>query len=1284
MVEGDWTSDANFDPTGSRVIFDGSSPQTIQGSMFNTLEIETGADVSAALNLAIRDDLMIRGTFATTGTLDVDDDTNIDATGNADFGSGSHTFEGSITSNGVATSTGAFILDGTQSASVSTTTALPPMTLQKDSLNITVSFNDATVAGDLTVIEGRLRINANVTVVVNGNLLAQGGEMDANSVTTAFLDVNGNVFFTGTVVDTFFSPRILISGNWTADANFAPTGNRVVFDGAALQTIQGENFNALEVPAGSTATTSSDLLLRDDLLVAGTFSTTGSLDVDDDTNIDASGNVDFGGGNHTFGGNFTSAGAITASGSFAFDGNQSATISTTTAFPATTLQKDNLNITVSFNDTTIDADLTVIEGRLRVNANATVVVNGNLLAQGGAMDANSITNAILDVNGSATFSGTLVDTFFSPRILVSGNWTADATFAPTGNRVVFDGAAPQAIQGTSFNTLEVQAGSTVASSGNLFIGDDLIVDGAFSTTGALDIDDDVSVGAGGSLALGAAPHTIEGNFACTGTLTGTGMITFDDDQSSVVTSSATLPAITIQKVNSGTAVTVGETTIGGDATIVEGRLRVQANATVTVDGDMFAQGGILESNSTTNSILDVNGDATFSGTEATNAFVPRLFIAGDFTADGNFAPTLGSHIVELDGANPSTIAASTAGGTIAFQHLIVRNGRREAGQDVDITAQDITIEAGSELCTANRRLAIPASQVIVNGTLSAKASGELALGATTDVDVNAGGTLSIIGVFGNRARVTGEAGGGYALNVNAGATIAGQNYEFQEMGPAGLVIDSGATIAARPFDMRGGRFDLPSAMLNSVLLDVQRPALTEFRFVEFENTNGTGTFNVQTLGGSNVRMVNFSGDFADDPFENDPMGLIDWIPMDDTELAGFQVIGGPQCVYVAFTTLSEPDVGQFRIESAPAPTGPFTVIATFTPAGPSRYEVTDAPLVANQTVHYRLVERLDFGQENVLATGNATPFSAAEPANLYRVGPNGAFADIDAALAAATESQSVIVVEPGTYPSFTIDPTGPTNVRIVGDGSGSVVIDTTSGPVIIRDKLVGEGVELSLLEIGSASSANGGIVIDNNSATILVDRCLVAGGSGELGIEIIDSRFVSLQKTDTTGGIELSMDAACVASKTTADDLTLLDTSRVEAIEFAADNTTVDPTASLTTLAGVMPNVDAADLVGLHEDVTIDFEGPIGGIWFLGISTQLAWFDFNVVVIEVVALMSPGSGAMILRRGILDNAGQGQFMFGVPIVESLIGQSFVLQALMFDPGTGRYRFSNAETVLMMP
>ena len=102
--------------------------------------------------------------------------------------------------------------------------------------------------------------------------------------------------------------------------------------------------------------------------------------------------------------------------------------------------------------------------------------------------------------------------------------------------------------------------------------------------------------------------------------------------------------------------------------------------------------------------------------------------------------------------------------------------------------------------------------------------------------------------------------------------------------------------------------------------------------------------------------------------------------------------------------------------------------------GASGYGFVDSPLAANQTGLLRRLRRDERRRRAPHRSGSATPYSSATPGNVKKVGGNGAFATIQAAINAATDPNSVVWVTPGTYASFTIGATAvPSNLRILGD-----------------------------------------------------------------------------------------------------------------------------------------------------------------------------------------------------------------------------------------------------------
>jgi len=121
--------------------------------------------------------------------------------------------------------------------------------------------------------------------------------------------------------------------------------------------------------------------------------------------------------------------------------------------------------------------------------------------------------------------------------------------------------------------------------------------------------------------------------------------------------------------------------------------------------------------------------------------------------------------------------------------------------DAELRLVTMNPAAESLLDASATRLAMHGT-VLVQGEARVGPAAEWALGPTTVVNIDTVGTLRLEGDGVSKATISGDGGNGYALTVNG--MVAARNYEFRDMGPAGIVIPQGATIAPTPDDLRGG------------------------------------------------------------------------------------------------------------------------------------------------------------------------------------------------------------------------------------------------------------------------------------------------------------------------------------------------------------------------------------------------------------------------------------------------------------------------------------------------
>ena len=444
------------------------------------------------------------------------------------------------------------------------------------SSTVTFAGVDLTINGDLNLTQGQLEIIDGSVTRVEGNANFAGGSLLGNGGRLEVIGDGleggsaGNVRFVGSISS--IPPEILLTGDWTADENFAPAQGRVIFDGAS-QVIQRETegggplqFHRVEVNSGSAVYTGEDLALGDALFVDGdgksdgSFETDGDMTVEGDFTIDGSftsttGNLDVDGdvggdgdinfisvtGDTTFGGDLDFGGSMSSAGMISFNGLGEHFIQTnaSTVLPPTDFEGDG-TITVVGGLVQIGAPtaqaggggdpaslyMRHLSGNLRIETGTTLRILGSarFAAPGGELQGAGGT---LDVDGDVVFAGTQVDT--PPDFLVAGDWTADSAVLPTSGRVRFDGGAQEILGAAAqegggdelrFFRVEIAPSSSTSTAEHLALGEDLDVQSDETGDGSFDTDGDLSVG--GDFNVDGSFLSTTGNLDVDGDVTGDG------------------------------------------------------------------------------------------------------------------------------------------------------------------------------------------------------------------------------------------------------------------------------------------------------------------------------------------------------------------------------------------------------------------------------------------------------------------------------------------------------------------------------------------------------------------------------------------------------------------------------------------------------------------------------------------------------------------------------------------------------------------------------------------
>jgi hypothetical protein len=1330
---GTWTSDASFGPTSGLVVLDGTGAQLVNMTAFHwhDLRIGTNAIVSTPLATLVDASLEVRGSLTCTGptvtvtgllkvpgsmqaglatsflahgsldisgtvsanaaAFDVDGDAVV--SGTLSVGPGGHVFSNSVKVSGAfsvpAGQTVTF--DGSGEINIATSSAMPSVFFSGSDYDVV----QLRVAQNLTQTSGAM--NVQLCQVV-GNALLQGDAV--LDLSNGLLDVGGNVNWqTNSPVNTPPS-TIQCGGNWTSTASFQPTSGLVFFDGTGPQGVSMPVFQwfNLRIGAGSSVSTAQNAATLGFLDVLGSLTCTGSsiqvggvltiassaalvavnatsitfsgtatltgalnapaavLTASQAFVVNASGFCALGNGTHQFSANFTQNGtlAVPATATFAFTG--SGTILATPAYPLPQATFSGGDYTVMV--LAVAGALTQTAGRMfiqNVHALSSATFQGNTIADssGGQLTVDGALS--LQTVGSVVTPPT--------TIRCGGAFSANAQFAPTFGVVIMQGASPQVMNAPllTLSALTIQSGAQVSfGTNNVILLADLIVNGSLQApTGSLEIRGSLTVAGSGALALQPTSNcTCAQNCTNAGTISGTSALTMVG--TGTMSGAGAFPRVTINAISEVS--TNGALAFGGQLALSAGSLRLLNGSVVTVTGNLQGTGGTLRGGA--GSQLVLSGSVTLDGVAASPLGVPDIQCAGNWTARSTYQPTNGT--VTFSGAGQ----IASLGGTLTFFDVQVQTGARSLPADLAATAHTVAIAAAGQLQLGTRHLDLTANTVTVNGTLSMGPSSRLLLGTGTAVTVPSGGLLQIVGSWDNPAVVDGPPGGAYALSVSGG--LEAMDFEFHHMGPNGIVVNSTATIAAVPHDLRGGLFADGDATAGACLLRIDRTSTTELRYLRFVNAPATATFNVQSSGAGNVNFVNQGGAFSGAAFENDPGNVVNWLPPQHTVVTGFSATAAVHRTELTFTTTSEIDVQAFHLQRSLSGAGPF--VDAFAPiagvGGPGTggtYARTDLAVTDTTKYFYRAEEILLHGEPRNFGTDFARPWPQSIGNTLF-VGTNGGYTDIAAAVAAAVPGQN-IVVQAGTYPAFTI--TQP--VRIMPDGSGPVNIDTTLAKFVIQNIPAGSlDMSITGLHVGSAVSPFGMEILNCGNTIVVQDLTVTTAGS-TIALKIDATDHTAIQNSTFSGGspgLRVQNNSLIYLSRSTSNAVDVQSGSTVTLCEVTPGSLTSAPGTTVNQLAGVMPNLTMKPVWAGEKGVPFTVTAPSGTFFAVVFSLRRDFVDLSPVFPIDMVLLVDHTLLSTAMSGL--SAGTFSSTITAPGVVVGWGQSLPLQMLTLDAvATGR-------------
>jgi hypothetical protein len=225
-------------------------------------------------------------------------------------------------------------------------------------------------------------------------------------------------------------------------------------------------------------------------------------------------------------------------------------------------------------------------------------------------------------------------------------------------------------------------------------------------------------------------------------------------------------------------------------------------------------------------------------------------------------------------------------------------------------------------------------------------------------------------------------------------------------------------------------------------------------------------------------------------------------------------------------------------------------------------------------------------------------------------------------------------------------------------------------------------IELSNLEIGSPATPQDAIVIAACAGPIVLDELVVGCDPAHVAIQVSASPATAIQRSEIEGGTGLLVSAGSYVAISRGALSSLVSTgSTIEMTTLTPGSVSVTPAASLLARSGLMPDLNLPELVKLSQPSALSLEASpnapyvVFGSPRLGFST-VPQFEMPLLV-DMVAMAQ-------LPMMSTDAVGVGTIPFEVIPEAALLGFTFVVQAVCFDPQSGGLRFSNVETMVAMP
>lgn len=1296
---GNWAdTTGNFQPATSLVTFDGSALQVVTGTprwfdltisspggvsiqSTGTAEVVRNLNVNGTRTLSSSSLAVFRvgGTNTVVGTLSL---TNarlevagaclLNPGGTTTLGaSQTHVFDGNLTVNNHTLNTGAnstVHLRGTGTA-----TSFSGGALGNVLVTGAYALGNNTINGNLTVAAATLTSNPG-TVLVQGDATLTGNtSFNGASGGGGTLDVRGDLDWSTTQPVTFSnSVTVRCRGDWHTNGNFQPVTGTVWFEGTTLQVVTGASpqwfhlriagSGGTQVQSLGTASIAGDLTIGvntslvaaslAEVHVVGSCTTASPLTIAGALRVDAA--CSFGstanlgsGQTHRFGGNLainTTNSLFAGTGStVSLEGAGTLTVTLGNTFP---------NLTISGNYTL--APTTTVAGDFLLTQTGTItqpsigplnavvlLVTGNAEFRGTVAGAAGV-NRTINVRGDLLLQTASVFTqAVGPETIRCGrNWTSDGSYQPSAGVVVFDGTGTQTATAASLNLRQATVGtssSLVLAVANLTVQQNLVVDGSFDTpTVSMDVQGDLIVNATGIVNVGGGDQRVSGDLTVDGVTTGPGELVMDG--TGVLSGAGTAGLVRIEGDVTADSVDVGA------LVLTSGTLSVAANKTLQVLGAADFRGGTL--NGGAGSVLDIDGDTRMVGVVA-GASPPLIRAAGNWTANSGFQP--GTVVFQPIGI--SIINSEPPRSQVRFTDIQLQGGTTLTGSAGSMTVTNLTVFAGATFKISAAPLAVSTVNMVVNGELQVLAGADVQLGNGSLVTVGTTGQWSLLGDPGNRCVLRGASASRWRAVVQG--LLHAREFELRDLDDfrsaadrGGLRLLPGAQLGPPPYDGSDGLLAAAGTDPNGALLWLANGQSLDFYNLTFLDSGGVPFKNVATAAQAPIayRMFQYEGNLGGAGFEDDPNAVIGWLSQGRTMLNSWAARSGLQRIDVTFATLQEIDTTFFQIWRRDSPGGIPTLVATRTATGTpttgAAYSFTDTPLLDSTRYYYEIDDVRPNRPPRRLTEVTARAWQA-QAGTAFFVGVGG-IASISAALAAAPDG-STILVGPGTYPAFTLN----RPMRIVADGTGPVLIDTSLASMVVRDVPVGAGdVSLYGLQIGSVTSPFGLQVVNCDDIVVLDE---VTARSQATGLTIDDCPRVALQLVECRGtqALDIRNQSSVFLSRGDVTTLSATVGSRVTYAGLTLGSSSHDATSIVHAVAATSPRLSFPMAWSGLQSYTISIESDVGDFYLLQAGFTRAFVDLSLFLpADMVALVDPGASFSV---------GSGSVVGPGPVVLSVVG-----------------------------